>query len=116
VLKWYGIVLSALILMASPVSAAVCDYPEQLLIDALATEPTRLVVKLEGKSMESFLGKMEAAGYLSGSLPNIVSIYIIKGKLLPGHTEPIDILFFIDNQGCIAGKVYGTASIVEAML
>lgn len=110
------LLLLALLFPGVAVAASECEYPESLITDALAQEPERLVVKLEGKFLEAFLSKMQSAGYLSGSLPQVTSIYIIKGKLLPGHTEPIDILFFIDGSGCIVGKVYGTASVVEGLL
>jgi hypothetical protein len=92
-----------------------CDYPESLITDALAEEPDRLVVKLEGQALGDFFNKMASKGYLTGTLDLVDYLYIIKGKLLPGFEEPIDILFFVQG-GCIVGKVYSTASVVEEML
>jgi hypothetical protein len=92
-----------------------CDYPESLITDALASEPDRLVVKLEGQALGDFFNKMSSKGYLTGTLDLVDYIYIIKGKLMPGFDQPIDILFFVQN-GCIVGKIYGDAKIVEGML
>jgi hypothetical protein len=92
-----------------------CDYPETLITDALAGEPERLVVKLEGEALAAFFNKMASKGYLTGTLDLVDSLYIIKGKLMPGFDQPIDILFFVQG-GCIVGKIYGDAKIVEGML
>jgi hypothetical protein len=92
-----------------------CDYPETLITDALKEEPERLVKVLWGQSLGDFLNKMSSKGYLTGTLDLIDSLYIIKGKLLPGFDKPIDILFFVQN-GCIVGKIYGDAAVVEGML
>lgn len=94
---------------------ASCQYPASLITDALKDEPDRLVKKLEGADLSAFLSKMMAGGYFSGTLYKVDTIYIIKGKLLAGYHTAIDILFFVEN-GCVVGKVYGTASIVESLL
>jgi hypothetical protein len=92
-----------------------CDYPESLILDALAGEPERLVTKLEGQALADFFNKMSSKGYLTGTLDLVDHVYIIKGKLMPGFDKPIDILFFVQNS-CIVGKIYGDAKIVEEML
>jgi hypothetical protein len=92
-----------------------CDYSESLITDALQGEPERLVAKLEGEALAAFFNKMASKGYLTGTLDLVDSLYIVKGKLLPGFDKPIDILFFVQG-GCIVGKIYGDAATVEGML
>lgn len=87
---------------------AACEFPESIISDALKQEPDKIVVKLNGKMLETFLSRAQAADYLSGSLPSLASLYIIRGA-------PLDILFFINAYGCIVSKVSIPASIVEAL-
>jgi hypothetical protein len=114
-LAWCAASMQAMALPAAEKPEDRCDYAESLITDALKEEPERLVKVLWGQSLADFLNKMSSKGYLTGTLDQIDSLYIIKGKLLPGFDKPIDILFFVQN-GCIVGKIYGDAAIVEGML
>ena len=99
--------------LATP--ALACTYPEKQLTDAIVESPDRLITILEDQRVDEFLNNLMRAGYMTGSLPYVMKIYVISAKMKPGYDTPHVWLFFIQD-GCILTKIPVIRSVVEENL
>jgi hypothetical protein len=92
-----------------------CDLPESVITEAIDSSPDRLVAKIEGKDLNTFLGSMTKAGLLTGTLWRVERIYIVSAKMLPGYDTPHVWLFFIQD-GCLIAKIPSIRKVIEDIL
>ena len=99
-------------------AASECIYPENALVVALQDKsdwPERTHHILKGDDLANFLSNLMLAGYLTGTLYDIDTVYVIDAQVLPEATEPMVWLFFV-SKGCIITRLPASKAPIEEAL